>query len=82
MGGCISKPKKRRHNIVLKENDNYNYNKQQSIKIPPNFDINKSLVIFGQNEDKDNFMFSYNFQTNNFDEILLSRQGIITSESN
>jgi hypothetical protein len=47
--------------------------------IPENFDINRGLVMFGQDKFQKNFMLTYNFGTKSFNPIRLQKKGNLIS---
>ena len=79
MGCCLPKSfsskRDTEQNFMLLQNPT----KLKDEIIPENFDINRGLVMFGQDKFQKNFMLTYNFQTKSFNPIRLQKKGSLIS---
>lgn len=56
-----------------------NQHKTQETPSPDEFDINRGLVMFGQDKHQKNFMLTFNFYSRTFNHIRLQKKGSLTS---
>ena len=75
MGCCLPKSfgskKEEEHNFILLQN-----NKTTLLEeLPPDFDINRGLVMFGQDKTQKNFMLTFNFSNKTFNPVRLQKKG-------
>ena len=52
-----------------------NMTKLEDEEIPSDFDINRGLVMFGQDKFQKNFMLTFNFNSRSFNSIRLQKKG-------
>lgn len=75
MGCCLPKSfgskKDAEHNFILLQN-----NKTSLLEeLPSDFDINRGLVMFGQDKSQKNFMLTFNFLNKTFNPVRLQKKG-------
>ena len=79
MGCCLPKSFTTKRDIeqsfiLLQDSD-----KLQESPMPETFDINRGLVMFGQDKHQKNFMLTFNFASRSFNQIRLQKKGKLTS---
>ena len=73
MGCCIPKSFRGINNSYVDKIRMYDSEKTNLVSIE-NFDIEKSLLMFGQDKKLDNFILTFDFNRKNFDQIKVPNE--------